>query len=522
MGATLGSIERRCQTGTMSRKRKPNRKRQGGRVTAPKQARGLDGAGSTPAELDLGWAAPSRSDAGWSGRGGTGAGDSESEPDVHSVFAAMAEAIGQRRDAHPAEAEELASEFVSIMAMAAAGADDDDEFGSASPGPDDRRRGLEMVGVAVSLLAETERVRPRADYVDCLRALVPFVDAATADEVRTVLERADARSNAPAWADAIWRATPTGAWRAGDRLGDALNLGIELAWPGEWENRVLFGSLILTEGPFVNDLVLATLDEFTEVYVPGTGYLVGPGDRPYLADAIRYLEPADVGETARALRDGIAIAGADAEAPLQPGFDSLAPLAGLVLDTITLAPPADVPRSSDAERAAAASAFLASPEAAGLTDGAAGLNDGTGGDGDSGESEVRELVERFFDYVEQRSDGDVHRWSPAVVAAFVDWYLRTEITSEGDDEALMRVVGAWIRYTHRHKEWPASITDEALLRLETHLNPGVDPAELWEQSLGDGIEALAAGLGFELADEDSAFPLFDEPGTPSGDASSEW
>ena len=192
---------------------------------------------------------------------------------------------------------------------------------------------------------------------------------------------------------------------------------------------MLFGSLILTEGPFVNDLVLATLDEFTEVYVPGTGYLVGPGDRPYLADAIRYLEPADVGETARALRDGIAIAGADAEAPLQPGFDSLAPLARLVLDTITLAPPADVPRSSDAERAAAASAFLASPEAAGLTDGAAGLNDGTGGDGDSGESEVRELVERFFDYVEPRSDVDVHRWFPPVVAAFVDWYLRTEITS---------------------------------------------------------------------------------------------
>lgn len=492
----------------MSRKRKTNRKRQGGRVTPSKQPQGAGGTEATPPELDL-WAG-----AGWPDPGGPRIGGPEPEPDVHSVFAAMAEAIGQRRDAHPAEAEELASEFVSIMAMAAAGADDEDEFGSASPGPDDRKRGLEMVAVAVSLLAEAERVRPRPEYIDCLRALVPFVDAATADEVRSVLDRADTRSVAPAWADAIWQATPVGAWRAGDLLGDALNMGIELAWPGELENRVLFGSLILTEGPFVNDLVLATLDEFTEVYTPGTGYLVGPDDRPYLADTIRYLEPADVGETARALHDGIVIASGDADAPLQPGFDSLAPLAGMVLDTITLAPPADAVQTADAERTEAAAVFLASPEAAGLADGTAG--DGTdGNNGDTGEEEVRELVGHFFDYVEQRSDGDVHRWSPAVVAAFLEWYLRTEIASEEDDEALTRVLEAWIRYANRLKEWPGSITDEALLRLETHLNPSADPAELWEQSLSDGIEAMAEELG--LAD-DALAPLLTALDTASDHA----
>ncbi|MBK9297670.1 MAG: hypothetical protein IPN02_12735 [Candidatus Microthrix sp.] len=498
----------------MSRKRKPNRKRQGGRVTPPKQAQGTSGAGAVPPDLDL-WADAAGPGERWTDPGKLGDGGSDLEPDVHSVFSAMAEAIESRRETHPAEAEELASEFVSIMAMAAAGADDEDEFGGAPPGPDDRVRGLEMVSVAVSLLAEAERVRPRAAYIDCLRSLVPFVDAAAADDIRSALDRADGRTTPPAWADAIWQATPVGAWRAGDLLGDSLNLGIELAWPGEWENRVLFGSLILTEGPFVNDLVLATLDEFTEVYTPGTGYLVGPGDRPYLADTIRYLEPADVGETARTLSDGIAIAGADADAPLQPGFDSLAPLAGLVLDTITLAPPADVTRSSDAQRADAATAFLASPEAAGLAD------EDSGVDGDTGEAEVRELVERFFDYVEQRSDGDAHRWSPAVVAAFLDWYLRTEIASDEDDEALTRVVEAWIRYAHRLKGWPGSITDEALLRLETHLNPDVDPAELWEQSLSDGIEAMADELGFDLGDDDSMFPLFDalDTAVDSGDDS---
>ena len=510
----------------MSRKRKPNRKRQGGRVTPPKQAQGTSGAGAVPPDLDL-WADAAGHGERWTDPGKLGDGGSDLEPDVHSVFSAMAEAIESRRETHPAEAEELASEFVSIMAMAAAGADDEDEFGGAPPGPDDRVRGLEMVSVAVSLLAEAERVRPRAAYIDCLRSLVPFVDAAAADDIRSALDRADGRTTPPAWADAIWQATPVGAWRAGDLLGDSLNLGIELAWPGEWENRVLFGSLILTEGPFVNDLVLATLDEFTEVYTPGTGYLVGPGDRPYLADAIRYLEAADVGETARALRDGIAIAGADADAPLQPGFDSLAPLTGMVLDTITPAPPADVPRASETERADAAAAFLASPEAAGLAD-ADNI-----GDGDTGEAKVRELVERIFDYVEQRSDGDAHRWSPAVVAAFLEWSLRTEIASDEDDEALVRDLEAWIRYAHRVKEWPSSITDEALLRLETHLNPSADPAELWGQALGDGIEAMADELGLDLDDDDSLFPLFDawgpsahtddsdEPGTTSGTPSSE-
>ena len=226
-------------------------------------------------------------------------------------------------------------------------------------------------------------------------------------------------------------------------------------------------------------------------------------------------------------RDGIAIAGADADAPLQPGFDSLAPLAGMVLDTITPAPPANLPRTSETERADAAAAFLASPEAAGLADA------DSGGDSDTGEAEVRELVERIFDYVEQRSDGDALRWSPAVVAAFREWYLRTEITSDEDDEALVRVLEAWIRYAHRVKKWPSSITDEALLRLETHLNPSADPAELWGQALGDGIEAMADELGLDLDDDDSLFPLFDawgpsahtddsdEPGTTSGTPSSE-
>ena len=108
-----------------------------------------------------------------------------------------------------------------------------------------------------------------------------------------------------------------------------------------------------------------------------------------------------------------------------------------------------------------------------------------------------------------------------MVAAFLDWYLRTEIASDEDDEALTRVVEAWIRYAHRLKGWPGSITDEALLRLETHLNPDVDPAELWEQSLSDGIEAMADELGFDLGDDDSMFPLFDalDTAVDSGDDS---
>ena len=103
----------------------------------------------------------------------------------------------------------------------------------------------------------------------------------------------------PQWADAIWSGQPVGAWRAGDLLGDSVNLGVELDWPGGWERRVLWGSLIITEGPFVNDLVVATLDEFTEVYTPGTGHPAGPDGRPYLADVIRFLDEADLAATLR-------------------------------------------------------------------------------------------------------------------------------------------------------------------------------------------------------------------------------
>ena len=76
----------------MSRKRKPNRKRQGGRVTPPKQAQGTSGSAAVPPDLDL-WADAAGHGERWTDPGKLGDGGSDLEPDVHSVFAAMAEAM---------------------------------------------------------------------------------------------------------------------------------------------------------------------------------------------------------------------------------------------------------------------------------------------------------------------------------------------------------------------------------------------------------------------------------------------
>ncbi|MCB1027002.1 MAG: hypothetical protein KDB24_04475, partial [Microthrixaceae bacterium] len=74
---------------------------------------------------------------------------------------------------------------------------------------------------------------------------------------------------------------------------------------------------------------------------------------------------------------------------------------------------------------------------------------------------------------------------------------------------------AWVRFSHRLKEWPSSVTDEALLQVRAQLTEGVDPSTLWEESLADGLGRLSDELGVDLADGDPATPPLaarDEPG----------
>lgn len=489
----------------MSRKRKANKKRQGGRVTPSTSKKPVTrpGAGFAPfglgdEELSSGWPANAAAPG--------------PQPEARDVFSAMAGAIGSLRGGHPADVEQLASEFVAILAIAAS--EQGDEPADGSPSAADRARALEMLGVAARLLAEAEaqRARPHADYLDCLRALDPFLDDAARVAARSAAERAGDRAPVPQWADAIWSGQPIGAWRAGDLLGDSVNLGVELDWPGGWERRVLWGSLIITEGPFVNDLVVATLDEFTEVYTPGTGHPAGPDGRPYLADVIRFLDEADLAATLRDLKLGLLVASEHADVPVQPGHDSLAPLAGLLLNRLPVAGPEEPSSTSEAERDELVSSFLNSPEGS-VLNGVAPV-------------EVRERCEPLFDYVEQRSDGDVHRWSPAVAAAFLDWYHQRTTSSDDapDDGAehdrFRQVVEAWIRYCHRLKGWPESVTVEALARLDAHVQPGIDPAKVWGQALSDGLEHLAEEFGGNLGFGDEVGDA-NESGTRPADGSSE-
>lgn len=125
---------------------------------------------------------------------------------------------------------------------------------------------------------------------------------------------------------------PSGVDSRSERGGQATCWATASTWVSSWTgpaagSGVLWGSLIITEGPFVNDLVVATLDEFTEVYTPGTGHPAGPDGRPYLADVIRFLDEADLAATLRDLKLGLLVASEHADVPVQPGHDSLAPLA---------------------------------------------------------------------------------------------------------------------------------------------------------------------------------------------------
>lgn len=72
------------------------------------------------------------------------------QPEVRDVFSAMAGAIGSLRDGHPADVEQLASEFVAILAIAASEQGDEPADGSPSAAdrarPRDARRGRQVAG----------------------------------------------------------------------------------------------------------------------------------------------------------------------------------------------------------------------------------------------------------------------------------------------------------------------------------------------------------------------------------------
>ena len=81
---------------------------------------------------------------------------------------------------------------------------------------------------------------PEARYVDCIRPMLPFCAPGAQSDLLRRVNLLESKIGAPQWADAVWKATSVGGWRGWDDLGDLDTIGLELSWPGNWENQVLF------------------------------------------------------------------------------------------------------------------------------------------------------------------------------------------------------------------------------------------------------------------------------------------
>ena len=437
----------------MSRRRKGQRK-QGGRTT-PKGGRpGFRPTGGGPAGL------PSI--------GGPGPFDSGAPPSITGLFDPIASLFSPDRDDHPSEIERMACELVGLTQSIAA--DQPLPGGPASSRPS-RITGMappgdaeDMLTSAALALAESQQFRPEARYVDCLRPILPFCASSAHAELTRRIDRLESKIGAPLWADAVWNATAIGGWHGWDDLGDLSTIGVELRWPGGWSDQVLFASIIVQEGPFVQEFLVTTIDAYRRVFTPGTPWQPGPNDPPCRADVIRHLESIDVAEAAGLICHAMDITDLMVDAPVADDSYLYTPLARQILGGVPSVEPPEPEPATHNEREELIKDFLNADgvaEQLGYTD-----------DPELAQ-EVGEFCELFIDYAERYAGGDIHRWSPMVVEGFLHFYGQQVIADDATDEILKPVLSTWIGYCHRLKGWAQSVTDAALAALDEHYGSAV-------------------------------------------------
>lgn len=301
----------------------------------------------------------------------------------------------------------------------------------------------------------------------------------------------ESKIGAPQWADAVWNATSVGGWRGWDDLGDLDTIGLELSWPGNWENQVLFASIVVQDGPFVQEFVVTTIDEYRRVFTPGTPWPVGPDEPPCRADVIRHLEPLEPAEAAGRISHAIDLTEMMIDAPVSDDSYLFVPLARQILSgQPSVAPPDPIEASHDQREQLILEFLNADGVAATL-----GLEDDPGSS-----QQIGEFCELFIDYSEGYAGGDIHRWSPMVVEGFLHFYGVKVMSDPDTDELLEPVLTEWIAYCHRLKGWPESVTVEALEVFDQHYECAIDPDAQDAITPMVDLIRLAVEMGIDLED----------------------
>ena len=78
------------------------------------------------------------------------------------------------------------------------------------------------------------------------------------------------------------------------------------------------------------------------------------------------------------------------------------------------------------------------------------------------------------------------------------------------DEFLNPVLSEWVKFCHRHKGWPASVTAECLATIDAHDHdyddhdhPSPGDLDLVPPPRRDGLERMAVEIGTDPSDPDS-------------------
>ncbi len=430
-------------------------------------------------------------------------------PDPRELFKPVAEQLRPQRDDHPADVEVLVSGLIGLLQQIEddapmPGTGNDATRPSALMGEDPPGTSEDMLDAGLLALADSQRFRPDSRYVDCIRPCLPFCSPDMRPELERRVAQLEGKVGPPDWADAIWKSTAVGGWHGYDDLGDQSSIGVELSWPGNWPNQVLFGLVALEHGPFAEDFVLLPLEEYKKRFTPGTPWPPDPGEPSAQTDVIRHLEPMATGEAVGRLLEAMVITDLSG-APTAEDYFMYTPFAQQTLAGLPAIDPPEPTPATNEEREAMIRDFLS----------ADGVASTIGFEDDPGfAQEVGEICELFVDYPERHAGGDRYRWSPMVVEGFLHHYgdnVEDDLDVEG---VLAPVLAEWIRFCHSHKGWAPSITAESVATINEHLvcargegspsSEGELPVPHQEQLL-----RLVSELGTDTDDTNSMQQLMD-------------
>ncbi|CCM64322.1 hypothetical protein [Candidatus Microthrix parvicella] len=431
--------------------------------------------------------------------------DGSPEAAAINLFATFASQLSPLRDDHPADVEFLACELVGLVNLIA---DDDpmpggetglrpsELLGEGPPGAAD-----EMLTTVAFALTESQRLAPDARYVDCIRPCLPFCTEEARPELEVRVAQLEAKVGRPDWADAVWNATASGGWHSYDDLGDLSCVGVELHWPSGWPDQVLFGSIAVEDGPFAVEFIVTPMDEYRSWFTPGTPWPADPDEPACRTDVIRHIEPMPVEEVVGRLLEAMAMTEMLEDRPIADDYFVYAPLAQQTLAGLpSIEPPEPTPANDEVQEAMIRDFLNADGVAAAI-----------GFEGDPGFAhDVGEFCELFIHYSERFAGGDRYRWSPMVVEGFLLRFGDVATENLEADEFLNPVLSEWVKFCHRHKGWPASVTAECLATIDAHDHdyddhdhPSPGDLDLVPPPRRDGLERMAVEIGTDPSDPDS-------------------